>query len=108
MLPDGRVLATSGNSSDVGTICMNGWDDTDASVVCRHLGLGHSGSAIYLPRDYVYNRKSYGVHCLGYESDLFDCPHDSTDLTGGSCYHMEDAGVQCHGGSNNTSNYTCM
>ena len=107
VLSDGRVLTTSGSSSVVGTICVMGWDDTDASVVCRHLGLGHSGSAIYLPRDHIFNRKSYNVHCLGHEADFFDCAQDSTDTSGGLCYNMEDAGVQCHGGSNNTNSSSC-
>jgi hypothetical protein len=34
------------------TICSYEWDDVDAGVLCRHLGMGMSGRATYLPRDW--------------------------------------------------------
>ena len=60
---------------------------------------------MYLSRDYMYSRKSYGIHCMGHETNMFDCHSDSTDMTGGMCQQMEDAGVQCHFGSTNHTTY---
>ena len=101
--PDGRVLATDTNGT--GTVCANSWDAADATVLCRHLGLGSMGTPMYLSRDYMYSRKSYGIHCMGHETNMFDCHSDSTDMTGGMCQQMEDAGVQCHFGSTNHTTY---
>ncbi|XP_041455891.1 deleted in malignant brain tumors 1 protein-like [Lytechinus variegatus] len=78
-----------------GTVCDDFWDDTDASVVCRMLGLGDSGTAVGCA---IYGEGSGdiildNVRCLGNETDLYSCPsnlplhHD--------CAHSEDAGVRC-------------
>ena len=81
-----------------GTVCDDGWDDTDAGVVCRQLGLGSSGTAI--------GSAGFGqgsgpiwlnyVTCVGNESTLTSCGHLGVDITIG-CYHSEDAGVSCEG-----------
>ena len=79
------------------TICSYEWDDIDAGVLCRHLGLGMSGGAKYLPRDWSYDRaNAYGVFCMGNETDAFDCYVNENDTTHGMCYHMDDAAVDCH------------
>jgi len=82
-----------------GTVCDDGWDDTDASVVCRQLGFGSTGTAIGL--------LSFGqrlgpiwldnVTCTGNESTLAACGHLGINITR-SCTHSEDAGVRCSGG----------
>ena len=77
------------------TVCGNQWDDVDAGVLCRYLGLGMSGRATYLPRDYMFNRAVYGVYCQGNETNAFDCHTDEFDTTYGMCDHMEDAAVEC-------------
>jgi len=79
-----------------GTVCDNGWDDTDAGVVCRQLGFGSLGTAIGLA--------SFGqgsgpilldsVTCSGSESTLASCGHLGVNITR-SCSHNEDAGVMC-------------
>ncbi|XP_071155391.1 uncharacterized protein [Mytilus edulis] len=92
---DGRVLYTENGTSE--TICSYEWDDIDAGVLCRHLGLGMSGGAKYLPRDWSYDRaNAYGVFCMGNETDAFDCYVNENDTTHGMCYHMDDAAVDCH------------
>ena len=84
------------HSGEWGTVCDDGWDDTDASVVCRQLGFGSSGTAI--------GSAGFGqgsgsiwldsVTCTGSESTLAICGHLGVGITV-SCDHSEDAGVIC-------------
>ena len=79
-----------------GTVCDDGWDDTDAGVVCRQLGLGSSGTAI--------GSAGFGqgsgsiwldnVTCTGSESTLASCGHPGVNITQ-FCSHNADAGVRC-------------
>ena len=79
-----------------GTVCDDGWDNTDADVVCRQLGFGSYG--------YSYGSAYFGegsgsillgnVTCNGSESTLANCGHLGINLTT-SCSHSEDAGVRC-------------
>ena len=81
-----------------GTVCGDGWDDTDAGVVCRQLGFGISGTAI--------GSAGFGqgsgpilldsVSCNGSEPILISCGHLGINVTR-SCSHAEDAGVKCRG-----------
>ncbi|KAG5266640.1 hypothetical protein AALO_G00234500 [Alosa alosa] len=91
---EGRVEVYHGGRW--GTICDDQWDDIDAEVVCRHLGLGgvakawtwaHFGQGsgpIHLD----------GVQCTGNELSLEECPHGGWGRH--NCDHMEDAGVSCN------------
>ncbi|XP_063971489.1 uncharacterized protein LOC129281473 isoform X4 [Lytechinus pictus] len=78
-----------------GTVCDDLWDDTDATVVCRILGLGTDGTAYQS----AYFGQGTGniildnVQCVGTETDLVSCP--SNGLLNHNCGHSEDAGVQC-------------
>ena len=84
-----------------GTVCDDGWDDTDAGVVCRQLGFGSSGRAI--------GSAGFGqgsgsiwlsvVTCTGTESTLASCGHLGVGITF-NCSHHEDAGVKCTGTRN--------
>ena len=81
-----------------GTVCDDGWDDTDAGVVCRQLGFGSSGIAI--------GSAAFGegsgpilldkISCNGSEPILTRCGHLGINVTR-SCNHSEDAGVICNG-----------
>jgi hypothetical protein len=50
---DGRLIALNHTTGIYSTICSQNWDDVDAGVVCRNLGLSQSGQAKTLPRDWV-------------------------------------------------------
>ena len=78
-----------------GTVCDHGWDNADATVVCKQLGFGLSGHA----RKSASYGKGEGhiwlsnVLCIGIESNLADCGH--FDPTFQNCTHSNDAGVYC-------------
>ena len=81
-----------------GTVCDDGWDNTDAGVVCRQLGFGSSGTAI---RFAGFGQGSGSIWldsviCTGNESTLASCGHLGVGVTR-SCSHSEDAGVRCSG-----------
>ena len=81
-----------------GTVCDNGWDDTDAGVVCRQLGFGSSGTAIGSAGVGQGSGSIWldSVTCTGNESTLASCGHVGVGVTKG-CRHHEDAGVRCTG-----------
>ena len=84
-------------NNEWGTVCDNGWDDTDAGVVCRQLGFGSSGIAI----GSAYFGEGLGpilldsVTCSGNETILASCGHLGVGIVG-SCSHSDDAGVRCY------------
>ena len=91
---EGRVEVNY--NGEWGTVCDDGWDDTDAGVVCRQLGFGSSGTAI----GFASFGQGLGpilldsVTCSGNESTLASCGHLGVGVTR-SCNHGEDAGVRC-------------
>ncbi|XP_020863899.1 neurotrypsin isoform X1 [Phascolarctos cinereus] len=78
-----------------GTVCDDQWDDADAEVVCRQLGLSGVAKA--------WSRAHFGqgsgsvmldeVRCTGNELSLEQCPKSSWQQH--NCDHREDAGVSC-------------
>ena len=88
-----------------GTICDDGWDKNDATVVCRELGYSHGNAT---------RRAQFGsgtgpvwlrqVGCTGSESKLSHCTHTGASNTLG-CSHAQDVAVQC-AGVNGTSTHT--
>ena len=80
-----------------GTICDDGWDDTDATVVCKELNFLNGiatnetqfGSGATGP---VWLRQ---VNCTGSESKLSHCMHPGAGNIG-NCSHIQDVGVKCN------------
>ena len=73
-----------------GTVCDDGWDDTDAGVVCRQLGFGSSGQSF----SHAYFGEGSGpiwlnkIVCTDSESTLASCGHLGLNLTR-SCSHSK-------------------
>ena len=86
-----------------GTICDDGWDDIDATVVCTQLGLLNGTTRRqdqFLNGTTIHQNQESGpvwlsqVSCLGNESKLSHCMHSGAGNIG-NCSHSQDVGVQC-------------
>ena len=92
---EGRVEVNYGG--EWGTVCDDGWDNTDARVVCRQLGFVSSA----IPYGSAYFGQGSGpiilanVTCTGSELTLARCRHLGIGITR-SCTHSQDAGVSCY------------
>ena len=81
-----------------GTVCDEEFDDRDARVVCRQLGL-EGGEA----RTGAYFGPGAGpalmgrLGCRGDEADVLSCERD--DAGAPACEHDQDAGVVCRAGN---------
>ncbi|XP_056136474.1 neurotrypsin [Lampris incognitus] len=91
---EGRVEVFHGGQW--GSVCDDQWDDSDAEVVCRQLGL--SGVARAWGQAYFGEGSGHvwldEVRCTGNELSLEQCPKNSWGEH--NCLHSEDAGVSCN------------
>ena len=80
-------------------VCDDGWDNTEAGVVCRQLGFGSSGIAHQFQ---ISGNDEVVIHnfaCSGNESTLLSCSHVGM----GDCELSDDVGVVCTGTTPGTS-----
>uniref|UniRef100_A0A665TF14 SRCR domain-containing protein n=1 Tax=Echeneis naucrates TaxID=173247 RepID=A0A665TF14_ECHNA len=80
-----------------GTVCDDGWDLPDATVVCRQLNCGTAWRAMQSAH---FGQGSGNIWlddltCSGHESSLTECGHGGVGVQ--NCNHGEDAGVICSG-----------
>lgn len=104
---EGQVRLVDGGAIDAGrveichagrwgTVCDDAWDDTDAAVVCRQLGLPSAGA-------FALSVSAFGegvgdiwldeVGCNGAEAGLAACANPGWGQN--DCQHIEDASVIC-------------
>ncbi|CAB4038695.1 deleted in malignant brain tumors 1 -like, partial [Paramuricea clavata] len=79
-----------------GTVCDDGWDINDATVVCRQLGFISAVKALQgsnVP-DGTGQIWLDDVSCTGHEQNLINCSHKGWGDY--NCAHSEDAGVECY------------
>ena len=82
------------NNGQWGLICANGWDSSDAFVVCQETELGVNGTAIEYHYDQMETLWLSGVNCVGNESHLSLCPHNGIGVVN-ECAFI--AAVECFG-----------
>ena len=78
-----------------GTVCDDGWDLSDARVVCRQLGfpdatLSSTGSSFGEGNGSIWMDD---VECSGDEARLEDCTFSGWGVN--NCDHTKDSGVIC-------------
>ena len=91
---EGRVEVNY--NGEWGTVCDDGWDDTDAGVVCKQLGFGSSGIATGSADFGQASGPTLlgGIMCIGNEATLARCAHYGINITR-NCSILEAAGVKC-------------
>ncbi|XP_071958015.1 neurotrypsin-like [Antedon mediterranea] len=83
-----------------GRICGYMWDDKDAAVACRQLGLGNSGIAYVGSQNFQFSGWKDRIHyyefdCNGDEENLTKCKFESVKVEAQDCLGAQVAGIRC-------------
>lgn len=90
----GRLEVKPDDSSSWGTICDDGFTDTEADLVCKHMGYD---SGVMLSNFYTVDGDQAQtialdeVSCPTYATSIDSCTYQTTH----DCTHDEDVGVSC-------------
>lgn len=94
----GRVEVYIKPNNTWGTVCDDGWDQSDALVVCRQLGLGDVATPLQAFSPSASTSVPIwldNVSCTGQEERLIDCSHNGVGIH--NCNHNNNAAVICNG-----------
>ncbi|XP_036396896.1 macrophage receptor MARCO [Megalops cyprinoides] len=75
-----------------GTVCDDGFDLNDGTVICKMLGYQRATS-FYTSGDGSGRIWLDDLGCTGSETSIFNCRHNGMGIN--NCGHNEDVGVQC-------------
>jgi len=83
------------HNGEWGTVCNDGWDLSDAQVVCNELNFGKATAAIH---GAFYGQGSGQIwlqhlNCFGNEWTIGNCSHGGWGNH--NCSHNEDASTNC-------------
>ena len=76
-------------------VCDDGWNDNEASVVCRQLGFSSTGRAQQIESSGSNGMMISNFKCSGKEARLLQCNHNRIKIS--DCDNHEDAMVMCTG-----------
>jgi len=78
-----------------GTVCSNGWDDSDSSLVCAQLGFKLS-KTLKEPMPGTGRVFLDNVICSSNDMVLANCGHYGVGITT-NCDHSKDVAIKCYG-----------
>uniref|UniRef100_A0A8C7CCT4 Macrophage receptor with collagenous structure n=1 Tax=Oncorhynchus kisutch TaxID=8019 RepID=A0A8C7CCT4_ONCKI len=79
-------------SGQWGTVCDDGFDTLDGTVICKMLGYQRA-STVFTASHGIGRIWLDDLRCTGREASVFNCLHNGMGIS--NCQHNEDAGVQC-------------